>query len=340
MTEQSGSESDLSRLADLVTPMAVRVASTLRLADQIASRSATAQALARASGADSDALDRLLRHLVSLELFGRDGSGRYSLTARGEWLRDGHPSGLRAVLDINDALGRAELSFVGLLDAVRTGNASFDALYGRSFWEDLAADPTRTASYDEQMGRDVATWSLDVVPAYDWGSLGHVVDVGGGNGTLLVALLKEYPSLRGTVFDQPQTVEAARSTLLAAGLAERSDVVAGSFFEPLPAGAGGYILSAVLHAWPDERAGAILRRCADAAGANGRVLVVEKTGVGGKAPSTAMDLRMLVYFGGCQRGVAAISALAEDSDLRTVAVHPAGEISVIELAAAFDSPDH
>jgi len=334
VTEQSGTESDLSRSADLVTPMAIRVAASLRLADHIAGGSATAQALAGASGADAGALDQLLRHLVSLELLRSDGSGRYSLTSRGERLRDSHPSGLRARLDINDALGRAELSFGGLLEAVCTGNASFDALYGRPFWDDLGSDPTRTASYDEQMGRDVAAWAASVVPAYDWGSLGHVVDVGGGNGTLMVALLDAYPGLRGTVFEQPRTADAARSTLQEAGVVERSDVAAGSFFDPLPAGAGGYVLSAVLHDWPDERVVAILRRCADAAGANGRVLVVEKTGLGGEAPSTAMDLRMLVYFGARERGVTAISALAADAGLRTVAVHPAGEISVIEFGAS------
>ena len=331
--DDGGGEADLAALADLVTPMALRVVATLRLADHLADASATAEELAVACGAEPDALDRVLRHLAAIGVLSRDSSGRYSLTPRGEELRGDHPAGLRGRLDIAGALGRAELSFVDLLDSVRSGSPAFDRRYGRSFWEDLTSDPPRADSYDEQMGQDVEDWAVDILPAYDWGSLGHVVDIGGGNGTLLIALLDTHQDLRGTVVDQPRTVAAARSALEAAGMAARADAVAGSFFDPLPGGAGGYILCAILHDWDDEAAGAILKRCAEAAGAEGRVFVIEKTGAGGEAPSTSMDLRMLLYFGARERGVAAISTLAAEAGLRTVAVHPAGDLSVIELVA-------
>jgi hypothetical protein len=107
--------------------------------------------------------------------------------------------------------------------------------------------------------------------------------------------------------------------------------VAGSFFEPLPAGAGGYVLSAILHDWDDAGARAILRRCADAAGATGAVLVVEKIGAGGESLRTEMDLRMLAYFGGRERGVAELTELAAACGLRLAAVHPAGELAIVEL---------
>lgn len=331
--KQGGDEAGLAEMADLVTPMAIRVAATLRVADHIARGLQTAQEIARAAAIAVDRLDRVLRHLVSVEVLGRDGSGRYSLTARGDWLREDHASGLRGVLDIEGALGRAELSLAHLLESVRSGDASFQTRYGRSFWDDLASDPVRSAAYDRQMGSDVATWAVQIVPAYDWGSLGHVVDVGGGNGTLLAALLDAYPELRGTVFDQSQTVDAARATLQAAGLDGRSEVASGSFFEAVPPGADGYILCAILHDWDDAAARTILGRCTEAAGPAGRVFVVEKTGADGESPRTDMDLRMLAYFGARERGVAAISALAADSGLRTAAVHPAGDLSVIELTA-------
>lgn len=291
-------------MTDLVTPMAVRVAATLRIADHIARGLRTAPELAEAVDADADALDRVLRHLSTAGVLSRDRSGRYALTKRGEVLRDDHPDRVRARWDIDGALGRAELSLVRLLHTVRTGEPAFPAHFGRSFWEDLESDAARSASYDARMGADVAAWAPAIVSAYDWGSLGHVVDVGGGNGSLLIALLTEHPALRGTVVDLRDTAEAARKALAAAGLANRTDVVAGSFFYPLPAGAGGYLLTAIIHDWDDEAARAILRRCAEAAGADGRVFVIEKIGHDGASPNTEMDLRLLVYFGGRERGVA------------------------------------
>jgi len=319
-------------MADLVTPMALRVAATLRVVDHISRGVRFAPELAAAVHVDTDALDRVLRHLVSVDVLSRDESGRYALTARGESLCDDHPSGLRALLDIESAIGRADLSFVHLLHSVRTGGAAFPVQFGRPFWDDLASNPVRTASYDAQMGSDVAAWAPLVVAAYDWGSLGHVVDVGGGNGTLLVAMLRAHPALRGTVFDQPDTAEAARQTLAAAGFANRSDVVSGSYFDPLPPGAGGYVLSAILHNWDDEAARAILRCCAEAAGTTGTVFVVEKTGADGESPRTHMDLRVLAYFGGRERGVAELTSLAVDSGLHVAAVHPAGDLTIAELA--------
>ena len=330
----SGESADGVRaMADLATPMAVRVAATLRIADYIAKGLRTAPELAEAVKADTDALDRLLRHLVTAGVFSRDGSGRYALTARGDALRDEHPDGLRAMWDLESAIGRAELSLVQLLHTVRTGEPAFPAHFGRSFWDDLSADPTRSATYAAQMGSDVAEWAPLIISAYDWGSLGHVVDVGGGNGTLLIALLNHYPTLRGTLVDLHDTAEAAQKALMEAGLTDRSEVVAGSFFDPLPPGAGGYLLSAIIHNWDDESAREILRRCAEAAGADGIVFIVEKVGPEGETVSTGMDLRMLAWFGGRERGIAELTALAADSGLGVAAVHPAGTLSIIELTA-------
>lgn len=328
-----GDGRELWALADLVTPMAVRVAATLRVADHVADGVRTARELAAVTGADAGVLERVLRHLVTARVFSRDEAGRYGLTPRGEELRDGHPSGVRRVLDAEGALGRADLAFVALPHSVRTGEAAFPQLYGRSFWEDLSTDPARTADYDARMGVDVTAWAEAVLPAFDWGALGRVVDVGGGNGTFLAALLGAYPQLRGTVFDRPDTVRAAGATLAAAGLGDRADTVAGDFFEALPAGAGGYVLSAVLHDWDDEAARKILRRCAEAAGARGRVLVVEKVGADGESVNTDMDLRVLVYFGARERGVPELTELAGGAGLRVAGVHRAGDLAVVEMVA-------
>jgi hypothetical protein len=321
-------------MSDLVTPMALRVAATLRVADHLAGGPRSAQQLAEMADVDHDALDRLLRHLVNVGVLSRDDAARYTLTPDAEPLRDDHQSGLRTVLDVESAIGRAVLCLVQLLHSVRTGEAAFPVQFGRAFWEDLDQDPQRRASFDTQMGRDVAAWAPLIVEPYDWGSLGHVVDVGGGDGTLLAALLQAHPGLQGTVFDQPTTAETARKTLAEADLSDRATVVSGSFFDPLPPGAGGYVLSAVLHDWDDDSARAILRRCADAAGTEGTVFVVEKTGADGESPSTQMDLCLLAYFGGRQRGVAELSSLAVDAGLEVAAVHPAADLSIIELTAS------
>ena len=321
-------------MAHLVTPMAVRTAATLRLADHLDGGPRTADELADAAGADRDALRRLLRHLTRKGLFRRDETGRYEVTALGRALRQDHPSGVREVLDGDGAVGRAELSFVHLLHSVRTGEAAFPQLFGTTFWEDLAADPARSDTFDRRMGTDMAVRVPDILAAFDWGSLGHVTDVGGGDGSLLISLLGAFPDLCGTVVDLPATAGTAARRLARAGLSDRADAVGGSFFDPLPVRPGAYLLSSVLHDWAAEPATRILRRCAEAVQSGGRVLVVERNGADGESPHPAMDLRMLAYYGGRERGTAELVALAERAGLRATAVHPAGILSVLELAAA------
>jgi O-methyltransferase len=329
--ERSGAE--LWAMAQLSTPMAVRVAATLRVADHIAAGLRTAEQLAPVVQADPDALERLLSFLVVRGLFSRDAGGRFALTEVGQALCDDHPAGKRALLDI-EGLGRAELSFIGLLHSVRTGQAAFTEHFGHSFWEDLAADPVRAGTFDRWMAVNVERRLPGLVDSYDWASLGHLVDVGGGDGSLLIALLTRYRHLRGTVLDVDATAEAARRALAAAGLADRGGAVAGSFFDQVPAGADGYLLSWILHDWADEPARQILRRCAQAAGERGRVIVVESIRSDGRSPHTGMDLRMLAFYGGKERSVAELGALAADAALRVRQVRRAGGMVILELSAA------
>lgn len=258
--------------------------------------------------------------------------GRYTLGPRGQVLTSDHPSGLLALLDADSALGRGDLAFVYLTDAVRTGSAAFPLLFGRSFWQDCAASPARTAVYDAQMSRDVAAWAPEVTRATDWGAFDHIVDVGGGDGTLLTAILNAFPGPRGTLFDQAHTSDSARTRVQTLGLSDRVECVSGTFFGPLPSGGDAYVLCAILHDWNDLEACRILRNCAEAARPHGKVFVIEKTGADGESPSSAMDLRMLVYFGGRQRGVADLLRLATLSDLNLIAIHRSGELSLLELA--------
>jgi SAM-dependent methyltransferase len=316
--------------ADLVTPMAIRVAATLRLADHIAAGTRTAEALAAAVQADQDALERMMGHLVTAGVLTRAETG-YTLTALGEHLRDDDPEGVRPWLDLEGAIGRADLCFVELLHSVRTGEAAFPRRFGRPYWADLAENPQLAASFDALMGARLVRDTPAVAAAYPWGALGHVVDVGGGNGSLLIAILNAHDGLRGTVVDLAGPVARAARAIDAAGLGDRADTQVGSFFDALPAGAGGYVLSGVLHDWDDEDALRILRRCAAAAGDTGKVLVVDST-TDADAADTEGDLRMLCYVRGRERGVDRLGELARSAGLEISSVTPAGTRSIIELS--------
>ncbi|MEU4659739.1 methyltransferase [Streptomyces sp. NPDC023723] len=318
--------------ADLLTPMAIRVAATLRLADHIAAGTRTAEALAEAVRADQDVLGRLLDHLVSAGVLSHTGTAGYDLTAMGRHLCDGAPEGMRAVLDIEGALGHAELSLVHLLHTVRTGEPAFARQYGLTFWDDLSADDERAESFDALMGARLKAHAPAVAAAYPWGQLRHLVDVGGGDGSMLITILQDHGELRGTVVDLPGPVRRAGKAIAAAGLDHRAGAVAGSFFDELPTGADAYLLSSILHNWDDAAATRIMRRCADAASATGRVLVVDY--FTDQNIMTEGDLRMLCYFGGRQHTLEQLGEMAGSAGFGITSVTPAGRLAVVELRAA------
>lgn len=149
---------------------------------------------------------------------------------------------------------------------------------------------------------------VDVVSGVDWTRFTTLVDVGGGHGTLLAAILGAHPELRGQLLDLAPTAAEAARTFAAHGLGERAQAVAGSFFEPLPAGADAYLLFDILHDWDDEHAHRILARCAGAMRPDSRLLVIEA--VGGRHGSSEFDLVMLVFYGGRDRRLGELQALA------------------------------
>ncbi|WP_026413355.1 methyltransferase [Actinomadura oligospora] len=331
MAERDPSPSHIRPLADLTIPMAIRVAATLRLADHVACGVHTTTELAKVVDADPDALDVTMRHLVTAGVLTRDAEDRYRLTHLGDQLRDEHPERMRDALDIEGAIGRAELSFAALLQTVRTGLAAYPHHYGRTLWDDLVDSPSLAASFDAFIGFKTATIAPAVASSSVWAGLDHVIDVGGGDGTLAAALLTSHPRLRVTVLEQPGPAATARAALAARGLADRAEVTVGSFFDPLPAGADGYILSHVLHDWDDEAATTILCHCSDAAGPDGSVFVVE-IGSGPDGPSSGMNLRMLAWFGGRERTPEGIARLAGNAGLAVRTVHEAPPLHIIELA--------
>lgn len=290
---------------------AVRAAATLRLADLIDSGVTHLEELAERAHVNADALRRLLRYLIGRGVFAESAPGTYILTDTALFLQESHPQRLRAWLDQEGAGGKMDLTWSSLLESVQTGKPAYPNQHGCSFWEDLAANPTLRASFNALLAGHVQAAEAGdaLVAGYDWQGVRRVVDVGGGSGALLAAILQANPSIYGTLLDVPDTAHSTRETLVRAGLAERCEVLAGSFFAPLPAGGDVYLLSFILHDWDDHDARAILRRCAQAAGPSGRVLIRE--GVGGGDS----DLLMLVVLGGRERTPQEFSELATSSGM-------------------------
>ncbi|VVJ19452.1 Uncharacterised protein [Amycolatopsis camponoti] len=310
------------RMAGLATPMALRVAVTLGLPDRLRGDEVAVERLAEDLGVAPVPLGLLLGHLTTLGFFERTATG-YRTTGYGEHLCGDTLTGV--LLNLDTAGGRAELAFVELLHSVTTGEPGYDRRYGRDFWGDLAEHPPLRESFDRQMTHRLRADAPQLAAGYDWGRFATVVDVGGGPGTLLAAILAAHPGTRGRLVDVDVSV-AARTF----AAEERASVVAGSFFDPLPAGADAYLLCDILHDWDDEHAGRVLARCVEAARPDSRVLVVEA--VGGRRGRTDMDLAMLVIFGGRERRVAEFEALAAPHGLVLDAVTDVSEgRSVLEF---------
>jgi hypothetical protein len=287
--------------------MALRVAVTLGLPDRLAAGSATAERLAAELDVSPVALELLLGHLTTLGVVARTPAG-YRTTGYGANLRADAGNNLATLLHLDTAGGRGELAFVELAHSITTGGEAYSRRYGQDFWADLAEHPHLRESFDRQMTQRFREQLPQLVAGFGWSRFTTLVDVGGGQGTLLAAILTAHPGMRGHLVDLAPTAADARRTFSTHDLAERTEVTGGSFFDPLPAGADAYLLVDILHDWDDEHAGHILARCTEAARPDSRILVVEA--VGGVRADTAMDLVMLVSYGGRERRLDEFRTLA------------------------------
>jgi SAM-dependent methyltransferase len=302
---------DLWALADLETPWSLRVAATLRVAEQIEAGHSDIGDLAHACCADCDALASVLRHLVGKGIFAEPSPGVFALNDGARGLLD--PSA-RLGLDLNGIGGRMAHAWSSLLAAVRSGRPAYHQVFGRPFWEDLDAHPEVAATFDALMGpagHGTPDPEILLDPS-EWPSIRTIVDVGGGTGALLAEVLRARPHVTGTLVDLPRAVARSAGIFREAGVADRVTVVGQSFFEPLPAGRDVYMMKNVLGDWPDAEAAALLRRCAEAARPSGRVVML-----GGVTPEAAAspELLMLVLVGGKSRTLEQFRALAAGAGL-------------------------
>jgi hypothetical protein len=288
----------LRELGDFAAPWGLWIAATLRLADHIQEGATGLQQLAQRAGANPDGLRRLMHYLIARGVFVEEADG-YRNTEISELLLD--EAGWRPWLDLDGAPGLWAESWSRLLPAVRSGSPGRAEAW---YYEELA-QTGRGASFDELMAAQARANAEQVAAEYDWSSREHVVDVGGGTGAMLQAVLSAHPHLRGTLFDLPQVVSAVESTA-------RLDVVAGNFLEDgLPTG-DAYVLSQILHGWPDEAAANILGRCVEAARDDARILLVEEViSDRPSADEASFDLFMLTLVGGRQRTLDDFRRLAD-----------------------------
>ncbi|MGB8273875.1 MAG: methyltransferase, partial [Alphaproteobacteria bacterium] len=316
--------SQLMRLVNgFQVSQAIHVAATLGIADLLANGPRASDDLAAKTKTDPGALYRLLRALAAAGVFREESGKRFALAPLGACLRSDAPV---PVAPWAALVGRPNYwqAWGSLLHSVRTGENAFRHVHGASTWEYRALHPEEGRMFDAAMTGLSRQVSKAVVEAYDFGSFGRVVDVGGGRGVILAAILAANPAVRGVLFDQPHVMADAGPVLRDAGVADRCDVQGGNFFTSVPAGGDCYILKAILHDWNDAEATQILRVCRAAMPADGKLLLVEQViappneGLIGKMS----DLNMLVAPNGRERTADEFADLLALAGFRLTSVVP------------------
>ena len=300
------------------------VAAELDLMDALRGEARSAAEVAVAVGADAATLERVLRGLAAYGVVVEHPGRRFTASPMGELLCADRPGAQRGAMLARGQVYYAALG--GLLAAVRSGGVPFESVHGERFFAHLAAHPELVGSFQASMRDRSAREAAAVVAAYDFRVFGTVIDIGGGGGVLLTAVLDAAPDVSGVLFDRPEV--AARSPLPA---------VAGDFFVEVPAGADAYLLSRVIHDWSDADAVAILRTCRRAMTDSARLLLVEAELPERAADHPAairMDLHMLALLGGRERTRAEYAALLAEADLRLTAVVPADPVSGVHVYEA------
>lgn len=310
-------------MADLATPFAVRTAATLRVPDIVRDGPVPLDEIARRCGAQPDPLGRVLRFLVHHGVFTEPEPNVFGPNKASNALLSDLPGGPHAWLDLDGAVGRADLAFVELIEQVRGHHPAYPAAFGRSFWEDLAHSPQLAESFDSLMETKTHGIASLIATAHDWNRYDRVADIGGGNGAVLAEILKAHPNLRGVLVDLAGPARNAPQHLQEEGVRDRAEVVTANLFEPFPVHADAAILCDVLGDWEDADATRLLSHCAEAVSPDGRVLVIEMPPEAGQmAVFTEMDLRMMVYVGGRMRDLDQLEQIVEAAGLAAVDVTP------------------
>jgi hypothetical protein len=339
-TAPEGPELLLGWLRGSTATWLLETVTRMNLAAVIGDRVADMTELARYYGIPPERMRRLMRAVTDLGLCAEHRPGGYALTALGGLLHPDRPGSLHHLVRLyTDPV--TQRSWSSLEASLRTGRAGFVEAYGMPIFDYLADRPTLATTYHSAMSVLTARVATVAAEHIDFGRFGTVTDVGGGNGTLLREILTRHPGVRGVLVDNAEVVVQAAEQLATAGIADRCRVVAGDFFDGVPAGSDLYLLEWILHDWDDDRATMILRRCREAMPARGRLMVIERvlpvtTAPGVPKDPTLSDLHMLALYGGQVRTLTEFEALFRRAGLRFAAVRPlpgVDQVSVVEASA-------
>lgn len=323
-------------LTGMWATQSVAAAARLGLFDAIGESSRTAGDVAAAAATDPDATARLLRGLASVGLLERRADGRYALTEVGQRLRTGVPGTFRDAF-IAETDPAHWQSWEHMADSVRTGKPRPAEVLGGPAFDWYAKNPEHGEQFGKAM-QNVSRFAAGaVLEAYDFSGVRTMMDVGGGNGSLALAILERYPAMKGKVVDLPYIEDAAKAAIRAGGASGRCGFQACDFFESVPRGADLQVLKFILHDWTDEECVRILTRCREALEPGGRVLIVEMLVPPEIRPDFVMlmDLNMLVVTGGRERTEEEFGRLLSRAGFRSPRVIPTkSPFSLIEARPA------
>jgi orsellinic acid C2-O-methyltransferase len=322
----------------------VHAAAELGIADHLADAPCDVVSLASATGTHTASLARLLRALTATGVLNESDDRQYSLTPLGATLRSDAPGSMRAwaLLVFSDDQGRA---WEALPHAVRTGDHAFRHIFGADIWTRLAARPDAARLFDDAMQSLTQGVNGPLIVRYPFENYRWIVDVGGGNGALLIPVIERHPEMRLTVFDLPHVAEAARLRIEAAGLSDRCEAVGGDAFVEVPSGADAYVLKGVIHDWEDKEAIAILRTCRAAMSDESKLLLIDRILPERIDPDDALtrakfihDINMFVNPGGRERTEAEFRKLLGQAGLqlkRVIAMPSPQSVMEIEPEKGF-----
>jgi|KBSMisStandDraft_5_1062788.scaffolds.fasta_scaffold348063_1 hypothetical protein len=327
---------ELNRLMlGVAVSRAICTVAELGVADHIADRTAVPVAtLAQKTGTHERSLHRVLRLLASRGLFRETSPGAFEHTPLSFALREDAEGSYRAGARM---FHRFFPAWDALDHSIRTGAPGFDRAFGSPLFDFVMANPAVGPLLDAGMSSFHGYETAAMLDAYDFSGVKTLADIGGGNGSLLTGALKRYPAMRGILFDLGHVVGRAQTNLRAAGLAERCEVIEGSFFETVPSGADAYLFRHIIHDWTDEQSLQILGHCRRAIPSDGRLLLVECVVPAGNDPSASkdFDITMMTFPGGMERTEPEFKALLDQAGFALTSVTPTSTmVSVVEARPA------
>jgi hypothetical protein len=312
---------------------ALQVVVRLGVPARIADGALTAAELAAATGVQEDALYRVLRALASVGLFEETAPRRFRLTEAGHALRPDMPGNMHDMALWMTSPFHFKV-YADMMHSVRTGQPAAEKVTGMPVFEYFPRDPELSEIFNNAM----TTFSNQVIPAaleaYDFGGIDLLVDVAGGHGAVLTAILRKHPTMRGVLFDLDHVIAGARQRIADAGLSDRIRTEAGNFFTQVTPGADAYIMKHIIHDWDDDRALRILENIRTAMGAKrGRVILLESVIPPGNAPDLGkiIDLEMLLMPGGKERTADEFEKLFAQAGFQLTKIVPTrSPLSVVE----------